>query len=184
MKSICLSILLLAISAFGHAQFLLTPDGFKTADGKNYYVIDAPGYSKQQLFEMVDRRAIASFGTHRNRVVSGEPDEVLIEATNKNQLNYRDWDFDILFNTSFEFKDGKIKVNAPLIKSMKSYFGNTDSLRANFYIKSPTNIFNRNAVVFDDRDKLRNKELKIALEELFNNNILQSLTQLTVSSDW
>ncbi|MBZ4189536.1 hypothetical protein [Niabella beijingensis] len=168
------------------AQFLLKPGGFAAADGKGYYVIEVPGASRQQLFEAVERRISTSFGSFRDRISTDPDKEIVFQATERGGLNYYGKDYDITFQASFEFRDGRIKVNAPVIRNIRSFNPRIDSAATVLAVKSPgTVIFlNRSYFVYDKKGKLKNRPLKEMLETLFNEEILAPLLAVNANEDW
>lgn len=165
---------------------MLKPDGFATAGGKAYYVIEVPGASQQQLFEAVERRIQTSFGSFRDRIVTDPGKEIVFQATDRQGLNYYGKDYDITFQAGFEFKEGKIKVNAPVIRSIRSFNPRVDSAATVLAVKSPgTVIFlNRNYFVYDKKGKLKNRQLKEMLETVFNQELLAPLLAVKHTEEW
>ncbi|WP_018627630.1 hypothetical protein [Niabella aurantiaca] len=176
----------LLILSESDAQFLLKPDGFAASGGKNYYVIEVPGASQQQLFEAVERRIQASFGSFRDRIVTDPGKEIIFQATDRRGLNYYRKDYDITFQASFEFKEGKIKVNAPVIRGIRSFDPRVDSVATVLAVRSPgTVIFlNRSYFVYDKKGKLKNRSLKEILETRFNHELLAPLLAVKTTEDW
>jgi len=168
------------------AQFLLKPGGFVTSAGRDYYVITVPGASQQQLFEAVERRIQTSFGSFRDRIAADPGKEIVFQATDRQGLNYYGKDYDVTFLASFEFKDGKIKVNAPLIRSIRSFNPRTDSVAAVLSVNSPGAVIflNRGYFVYDKKGKLKNPPLKELLESLVNDEILAPLLAVKTTEDW
>ncbi|WP_300601795.1 hypothetical protein [Niabella sp.] len=178
-----LSVLLLSES---HAQFLLKPEGFVTAQGKGYYVVEVPGATQQQLFEAVERRVQTSFGAYRDRIATDSSKEIIFQATDRQALNYSGRSYDVTFQAGFEFKDGKIKVNAPVIKSIRSFNPPADSVVFVLGIKSQEALIFQSwhSFVYDKKDKLRNRLLKETLESFVNKRMLTPLLAVRTSEEW
>ncbi|MGJ7032756.1 hypothetical protein [Niabella hirudinis] len=145
-----------------------------------------PGASQQQLFDAVERRIQTSFGSFRDRISTDPGREIVFQATDRHGLNYYGKDYDVTFQASFEFKEGKIKVNAPLIRNIRSFNPRIDSVAAVLAVNSPgTVIFlNRGWFVYDKKGKLKNRPLKELLESLFNDEILAPLLAVKAAEDW
>ncbi|SDC78995.1 hypothetical protein [Niabella drilacis] len=169
-----------------HAQFLLQPGGFVADGGKGFYVVEVPGASQQQLFEALERRVQTSFGAFRSRVSADEGRELLFQATDRGGLTYYGRDYDVTFLASFEFKKGKIKVNAPVIKSIRSFNPLVDSVASLLTVKSQEPLIFREwrSFVYDKKDKLKNRQLKETLEAFMNKRILEPLLAVSAAEAW
>ena len=112
-----------SLSAQDLVNFKLQPDGtFKAEDGKSFVVIEYDGKNQQELYNMVKANVLTLYDN---------PQEVLneIEPTNITIRGISDvlWsgikliggiqEYRAKYNYVFHFKDGRIKVDAPLIDS-------------------------------------------------------------------
>lgn len=165
---------------------MLRPEGFATAQGKAYYVIEVPGATKQQLFEAVERRIQTAFGSYRDRIVTDSDKEIIFQATDRQALTYAGRSYDVTFQAGFEFKDGKVKVNAPLIKSIRSFNPKVDSVASVLWIKSAGPLIFQpwRSFVYDKKDKLRNRLLKETLESFINERVLTPLLTVDTNEEW
>lgn len=182
------------IAAIGNAQFILTPNGFKTSDGKDYYVIERSNLSQKNLFEQLEAKIMANYGSRRDdsRITSTPFSELTLKTVERKKLVYYGKKFNIDFQTSFDLKDGKIRVNAPVIE--KIYLPENDSRNSVLYIKLPANkmtfngagftIIAKDMYVYDKKSKLKNKQLKQLLENVFNQQILAAILPSADKSDW
>ncbi|MCF3110751.1 hypothetical protein LL912_18350 [Niabella sp. CC-SYL272] len=180
-----LAIFILSLSE-SHAQFLLKPEGFATARGNEYYVVEVPGTTQQQLFEAVECRVKTGFGSFQDRIAAIPYGEIVFQATDRQALHYSGRSYDVTFQAGFEFKDGKIKVNAPVIKNIRSFNPMVDSVASVLFIKSPgPMIFQEwRSFVFDKKNRLKNRLLKETLELFVNKRLLQPLLAINTNEAW
>ena len=115
-----LSIAILLLICFTvHAQFkahfYLQRDGtFKTKDNTNYAVVEYDGMSAEELYTMVKNNINSLYKS---------PKDVMSEVENTS-ITVRGYSEDIIidkfgysgyYNLNFKFKDGKIRVAAPIV---------------------------------------------------------------------
>lgn len=95
---------------------------FTTEDGKSFYVIPFPGKKAHDLYTDVILRAVRKFHSmpvapqtieDRAFVLSGETDFVKYNSKNYDGSISESNDF-LDYHILFEFKDGKVRVNAPI----------------------------------------------------------------------
>lgn len=169
-------VLALIVPVFCMAQFQLTPDGFKTQDGKDFYVIKCDSMSKEDLFKTVEKNINKEY-TNPKLVESSVSNESIAITAFSSYGVFIDAKrgFDVFYNLQFEFKDGKIKVNAPLISKMT---GNKD--RYLFINQKPSKFLGIYSVY--KNSNLEYPLAKKSLEITFN-SIINKLTNLS-DSNW
>ena len=178
-----LLILLFALTpllGFSQVDFRLQEDGsFKTADGNDYQIIKRDSMSSKELYGLIM--------TNLNRVYIS-PKDVISQADDKS-ISVRGYKEDLLsvsgfweyagvygghYKLLFEFKDGKIKVSAPIIEDELALFQHQTSFRNQLkkYFGNKGNISEKNKKKLD----------KI---NLYINNLINSICEQKASNnDW
>ncbi len=114
-----------ALTIIANAQekvvFNLYPDGkFKTKDGASYLVVKFDTLSSSQLYDMVRSNINAIYKNPKKVISEVENKSISVRGfsqtitTDKLALSSPSV-YSGYYNLLFEFKDGKIKVNAPII---------------------------------------------------------------------
>lgn len=116
----CLSIAILLLICFTvHAQFkahfYLQPDGtFRTKDNANYAVVEYEGMSAEQLYTMVKSNINSLYKSPKDVMSEVENTSITVRGYEKNIVIDK-YGFYGFYNLNFKFKDGKIRVAAPIV---------------------------------------------------------------------
>lgn len=113
---------------------------FKTESGSNYYVIPVAGKSAHDLYNDLLCRVARIFKSPENVTEKMVEDRAIIVNAQVNELveakgndfRNREW-FDFFYRFEFNFKDGKIRVNAPDIIGGRIRLGARTLQHASFY---------------------------------------------------
>ncbi len=114
-----------AFATFCNAQktdFHLTSNGtFEAEEGKNYVIVEFEGKTAQELYTMVKGNILKLYKNPKNVMSENEPSSITIRAiTHTLHSNYGIGGFQnysSYYNLCFHFKDGRIKVDAPIADS-------------------------------------------------------------------
>lgn len=177
--------ILFALSVFTstalHAQFILTPEGFITEEGKNYYVLHVDGVSQQELFDAVFIWAGGSFVSPKDVVSANSNSTITINAIVSDLTKMPKRAFrvpvDVNFSWQILFKDGKIRFNVPHINSMDAEGDLPQSLSLVRSSVFSDGIFKKNGSVVDEYSKNQ-------LENFFNNCIKSIEVSMMVDEEW
>ena len=122
MKKIILLLALCFIATNVKAQFFeLTSNGFINSEdhSKDYVVFNFEGEKQQELFNYVLQALGKTFVSPKNKISPVEYTQisanVIIENVTYRKIAGMRLEFDMFFNIIFEFKDEKIRINAPQI---------------------------------------------------------------------
>lgn len=196
MKPLLLCVAVLLATLKGNTQFVLKPDGFETANGGNYFIVEVPDKSQQELFKEVKNKIMANYGAFydQSRITTNTSDEITLKTVDKKRLVYYEKNFDISFQIRIEFKEGRIKVNAPVIQTINNSKARNTAPGTVLYVRYPgkTVSFNGNGFtivkkdlyVFDRKGKLKNKQLQQLLETAFNDQILPAILPAKDRAGW
>ena len=133
MKKFLFSLLLAVIAVGASAQkdstnliwFEIQKGGFfATEDGKDFIVYKQEGKTAKELFDMVCVNVGKIYQSPQNVMSTVEGKSVSIRAISQSclyrkLLGMKDY-YTVHYNLFFEFKDGRIKINAPVINSIYS----------------------------------------------------------------
>lgn len=116
-----------------YVNFKLQKEGFfLTEDGTNYTIIDYEGKTAEELYNMVKSNVMSLYKNPQHVMIENKPLGITIRAlSNIIYETYKPYgggfiSYQAYYNYIFQFKDGKIKVDAPLVDSKlytKSVFG-------------------------------------------------------------
>lgn len=102
-------------------KFSLKPDGtFQTSDGKSFAVIEYEGKTAQDLYNMVKANVLTLYNEPQNVLNEIEPTNITIRALSDvlystYKLGAAFVEYRAMYNLVFQFKDGKIRIDAPSI---------------------------------------------------------------------
>lgn len=127
---------------------------FKTESGADYCVIPVAGKKAHDLYCDILCRVARIFKSPDNVTEKMVEDRVIVVNAQVNELveaygSVREW-FDFFYRFEFNFKDGKIRVNAPDIIGGRIRLGARTLQHASFY---PEN-FVVTQLIKDDRSKV------------------------------
>lgn len=127
---------------------------FKTKSGTNYYVIPVSGKKAHDIYNDVLLRVARIFTSPENVTEKMVEDRAIIINAQVNELveaygGVREW-FDFFYRFEFNFKDGKMRVNAPDITGGRIRMGARTLQHASFY---PNN-FVLTQLIKDDASKV------------------------------
>jgi len=135
--------------------FKVNDDGFfKTETGTNYFVIPFAGKKAHDLYNDILCRIARSFKSPENVTEKMVEDRTIIVNAQVDELveaygGVREW-FDFFYRFEFNFKDGKLRVNAPDIIGGRIRMGSRNLRDASFY---PDN-FVLTQLIKDDKSKV------------------------------
>lgn len=164
MKKITL-IFAMLVPFFGFSQFVLTPNGFvdEKDETKNHLVYEFEGKTTEEIYTNIlatltniYKSAKDVLNVVENKTIVANGIETVCETKTKTGCFYH---LDLNYRISIDFKNNKIRISSPRIDLY-------DGLRL---------VENR---VFNKKGKLRNKQLKIDIEDFTNeliNRIVKSV---------
>lgn len=165
-------IALLLLPFLGISQFVLTPDGFRTEGGQDFYVKEIADKSKDDLFMSTYKSVKAMYNNPSDEIIRDSTEIVSVTSIAKKavainvgiKLNY-----DLTYKLSFEFKDGKIKVNAPAIIKIADKDGDLIYLNRDVKKEEGGKMFKGRSVYAGDN--LRMANVKNDLEYIINEKV-------------
>ena len=113
----------ITIQAQNLVSFKLQPNGtFITEDGKDFVIVEFSDKTASELYDMVKQNVIETYKNPKHVMTENEPTSIKIRALSEPIFSglkliggvtiYRAY-----YNLVFHFKDGRIKVDAPIIES-------------------------------------------------------------------
>lgn len=187
MNKILTLMALIIIPMIANAQFVLTPDGFRTEGDKNYYVAEIEG-SQAELFGKAKTAITDIFISAKDAATFTEPDIISIHgSTDKitikdgpRKINLR-----MTYSINILFKDGKIRFNAPEVLSLYSF---NKGREVNLYLGCGGGPgMNDFGHIFKKDGKIRNELAKESLDNYFNGlikSIIDKMQNPIIDEDW
>lgn len=170
-------------------KFVLSPDGIVTTNPEdpNYLVYDYPNFTQKELYEKV-LMAIGEIFTSPKDVLSTVQDkQISILCNIKNGVQRTKFHpFDVKFKLVFEFKDNKIKVNAPVVERITTMTV-AHKFQEMFIRKSVLPLGGTEFTIYNMKGKLKNEKAKETLEYTVNATVFTILAKVVdkaVNNDW
>lgn len=112
---------IVTVNAQDLVKFNLKSDGtFQTDEGKTFAVVEFEGKSAQELYNMVKANVLTLYNRPQNVLNEIEPTNITIRALSDvlystYKLGTAFVEYRAKYNLVFQFKDGRIRIDAPLI---------------------------------------------------------------------
>jgi hypothetical protein len=167
--------------------FRLTPEGLISTENKEatFIVVERPGKSQQDLFDMVKRFTTQFFVSPKDVLSESGNEMISINGISKKDVIVKKGlayiPITMNYTIVFHFKDGKVRVDIPSINSMtgESYTvgGNLSGLYQLNISKGSVSLEpKREEIVIFGKNKTKT-EAKVAIEEFFNTFVTNALTE-------
>lgn len=192
MRSSMLSFFVLIASCLNAQSFELTARGFvdSTNTQNNYIVVPFEGKSQTEIYNL----ALAAMGKHfaspKDRISKVEYSQLNINGTipnvtNLNRMGLKLY-FDLYYNLILEFKDGRMKINGPIINDVvrDAPFGDKHHM---FLTEAERgSAFSGHKALFRNNGKVNEKKHKENIERAMNSFICRIVEEMNNAkdSDW
>ena len=147
-------------------QFVLTPAGLKSASDttKDYLVLEIPGKTKADLYTRMLLYLNKVYVSPKDVISKVENESITITgyASGVVQRNYYHV-FDINYTVNCEFRDGKIRLNAPTFR-----LTNTQGPNLQKFLLVSNGGYGLEFGIWNTSLKLRHEKAKEDLENFFN----------------
>ena len=186
-KLLFLTLALLSIHC--NAQFMLTPEGFRSQEeGKDFIVKPFPGKSAAELYDAT-ANAILVYGFANNpegnnsNATNIEGEIITLFGTGSMQVRkLMVFDYTVRYNMVIRFRDGRIRFDAPIIHDAYTYNGY--GMKCVLGIAgSDISTGGSTIHVFRMDGSLKEKRIKESFEALFNGIIDKICNSITGDSD-
>lgn len=168
------------INAQDLVKFDLKSDGtFQTDKGKAFVVVEFEGKTAQELYNMVKANVLKLYNSPQNVLNEIEPTNITIRALSDvlystYKLGAAFVEYRAKYNLVFQFKDGRIRVDAPLIDRQLDVTATALPVPKTF-VSLVDDWFEKNGSV-----KKKKRDMVNKVEEMFNypiNYLLGNLSQ-------
>ena len=101
-------------------SFTLTPQGFVNADDneKTYVVVEMPG-TQAELYAKAKTAVTSMWNSPKDAMSYDEPNIIVVNGYSQNAAHFKKWGRDNVFGMEYrlqiQFKDGRIRIDAPAI---------------------------------------------------------------------
>lgn len=141
--------------------FKLHPQGFLTEDKQDYKVLEVTGQKQSQLYVNVLNAINTLYSNPQKGLSTVEGESISLTAYKKKAFKgsggIMTYDYDVDYTLSFLFKDGKIRVNAPVFEAgfmnyngtwnnmnvQRSYFKGNGDVKSEKNYKQINDFFNQ-----------------------------------------
>lgn len=183
MKKMLLSIISLFIYLNGFAQFKVTPDGIKTENGDSFVIVKVEGSSQKELYQRCESILMKEF-VNPEKVLSRQPyNMITLHGVYPDAVQYSNdgTSYDVDCTITFMFKDGKVRIDAPVIEKLTDYdYGITDT-----YLAKGGSRFSTGAFYLYKKDGTPRAAETIAnLEKWVNQTICEYKKKLQINEEW
>lgn len=191
-KNLLIVFFLLSCVLYINAQsFELTAKGFVNSSQQdvNYIIIPFEGKSQSEIFNMALAAIGKNFVSPQDVINKVEYSQININGILQNVTQRKPMGmvlpFDMKFNLILEFKDGKMKLNAPTIRDIEQQ-GHAD---VHIYLTTAergSTFFVHNFALFKNNGTVNEKKHKENIQEATNNFITSILNDMNTveNSDW
>lgn len=174
----------IALSVFANAQFLLTPDGVINESDKDYVVYDFQGKTHQELYDAVHLYINSRYVNPKYAISVVKGQSITVNGVSEGAIYRRNLvtkTMDIDYTITFLFKDGKLRVNNPVINRL--YIMLTGLSIHEIYIKSPSIMAES---IYSKKGKLLEEKTKNSIEKFFNGYIADIRESINTkeNTDW
>jgi hypothetical protein len=190
MKKVLFIFLVMFSSQIMAQTFQLTPNGFVDSSNieKKFIVKNFNGESQEQLFKKALMSIGKNFVSPKDVISKVEYSQITVNCILKNVTARHPFGmnlpFDMNFNIVFEFKDGRMKINAPTIINIYQQ-GPSD---VNLYLnKKSRGFLTSEPYIFDNEGKISEKKHKKSIENATNSfikRIIDDMNSATNNSNW
>lgn len=158
-------------------QFVLTPTGFVSSEdnSKNYIVLDFPSKSKNELYNMTLIYITKNYKSAKDVISKVENEVLTINAVSSAPIRRNSFQiFQNNYTVVISFKDGKIKIDSPVVNLTRFNDGKIKTLHILWDKTIPLD--ESHVGVFGKDFKLKSKK---ALEDLeyFANDFLNRINE-------
>ena len=197
MKRLITLFILLCIARVSFGQyFTLTPQGFLSADQKEYVVIDMPGIKQPDLYKKVFSALTTIYNNPKEALSVVDGESITISGYEKNaiiskwrgspiHISKSTYKYDLEYSLSILFKDDKIRFNRPSFTCKRWYEGGYRQGWESGWSTLPiVKGKKQNAGIFDLQGQVISQEAYDGLNTYFN-DLLQLIVEKSKSlNDW
>lgn len=167
-KILATIIALLPLMAAAQA-FTLTPQGFVNADNneKSFVVVEMPG-TQAELYAKAKTAVTSMWNSPKDAMSYNEPDIIVINGFSSTAAHFKKWGRDNVFGMEYriqvQFKDGRIRIDAPAIGRL-DYAGGQGTMLIEAGDNSTSQHITR---AFEKNGKVRFPDFNKNVEDYFN----------------
>ncbi len=165
------------------AQFSLTPKGFINLDSpdKNYVVYEFEGKNQHEIYDAAMAYLFSIYVNPDMVLSSSNNSSITINALSTSAIQFAKKVYcDIRYSISLQIKDGKLRINAPHVVSMRN-----TALNMNCFIQGRELFYK--TCVFNLKGKLLNEMALHSLESFFEkyiSDLLDGIQTQNNSDEW
>lgn len=189
MKKILLLMATVLLSGSAMAQLKLTPDGLVNTENEEqgFIILPFEGKTQQELYSACYAMLSAMYVSPKDVLSVAEGNSITINGVStyaiyrKKTMTSTIPTYDINYTITIFFKDGKIRINNPIINRMYT----SDSYDEQFFV-SGVSLLGKSNGVFNAKGELKHEKTKISIEDFFNSyiNKIKESIEKNETTDW
>ena len=183
-KLILIPLILLSFMMNAQEKLVLTENGFRTVSGKDYIILNYPGKSQKELFNLFLTNLSAIYISPKDAINSVPNSMINITGFARNVCKKGYVHYDSYYTVVFQFKDGKVKINVP------EMVGTNGEIARNgkyfIYLKGHNDpgIVNVVFSIWNKKGKLKNEKFKTSIENYFNSYLADIIKEVNKKEAW
>ena len=166
--------LLAMLPMFVKAQFVLTPDGLRTDDGKDFIVHEVQNVSKDELYKRTKNTLMQIYNSAKEVMTENEGESISIFATSTKDVyeernvfgQKTNWFVTVNYKYNIMFKEGRIRISAPQVVRASQY--DKDKGTTEFIFGCGTNYASGPHYIFKKNGERRSYKYKDTYEDFAN----------------
>lgn len=181
--ALLVSLIPLMVSA---QHFTLTPYGFlSSVDSATPYIVVEMQGTKGELFSKAKTSVTSMWKSSKDVMSFNEPDIIVVNGFSSTAAHFKKMGehcLDMHYRLEIKFKDGKIRIDAPVVTDLSHNHKVDWSLGM-----GGSGMWGGTCHLYDENGKCRYNDLKQNLENYFNmliDNLISSIQSGGVGDDW
>ena len=184
-KLLLFALVLLVFNVHGQGKyFTLTKVGFINASdsSKNYVVLPIDGKTQKELYSIFLNKLNGLFVSPKDVLNPVESESISVNGLAKRQVHdTMNTAYDLNYTLVFQFKDGKIRVDHPIINKM-IYYGISNYKE--IYLNAGSNLFAGYTSIWNKKGLVKETAAKEELEYFFDAFIDELLNESKKVNEW
>lgn len=180
----------LCLTTYAQKYFGLTPEGLKTADNKEFIVVDVANVSSNDIYNMLESGLISVFPPAHSTLNKETNTKLSVTSVARDLFRINagigmQYIMDMEFNVVIDIKDGKYRISAPTISHLGTLANYRISRMVVYGDPKVYKDYRKNQFIFNFKDRtIQNNEAKTAIENYINNVVKKIVDISNANEDW
>lgn len=164
MKKLFLIVFTFVIYSVTCAQFVITPNGYKSEKGEDYIVYEFPAKAKVELFKAVSTNILKTMSGSLPAYYSNSEDFIVMTNVVRKFVNKGICALTVEYILRFAIEEGRVLVYAPEV----NFHGTANGAEILLFPCAGKNWAGQHFYIYSKEGKLQEKEIKDQIEAYFN----------------